>query len=54
MEDEVLFFMHTTFCIYDIKSIEENDHLWGAALTLTNENDENLRALAEPFQENSY
>jgi tetratricopeptide (TPR) repeat protein len=50
-EDEVLFSMHSVFRIRDIKSIGENDRLYQVDLTLTNDNDRDLRALTDRMEE---
>ena len=42
-EDEVLFSMHTVFRIRDIKSMGENHRLFQVDLTLTSDNDKDLR-----------
>jgi tetratricopeptide (TPR) repeat protein len=46
-EDEVLFSMHSVFRIRDIKSISENNSLYQVDLTLTNDNDRDLRELTD-------
>jgi tetratricopeptide (TPR) repeat protein len=46
-EDEVLFSMHTVFRIRDIKSMGENQRLYQVDLTLTNDNDKDLRSLTD-------
>ena len=46
-EDEVLFSMHSVFRIRDIKSMGKNDRLYQVDLTLTNDNDPDLRALTD-------
>ncbi|CAF1305618.1 unnamed protein product [Adineta steineri] len=46
-EDEVLFSMHTIFRIGDIKSMDGNNHLYKVNLTLTNDNDQDLRTLTD-------
>ena len=46
-EDEVLFSMHTVFRIRDIKSIGENRCLYQVDLTLTSDNDKDLRVLTD-------
>jgi tetratricopeptide (TPR) repeat protein len=46
-EDEMLFSMHTVFRICDIKSMGENQRLYQVDLTLTSDNDNDLRILAD-------
>jgi tetratricopeptide (TPR) repeat protein len=46
-EDEVLFSMHSVFRIHDIKFMGENNRLYQVNLTLTNDNDKDLRALTD-------
>ncbi|CAF3712512.1 unnamed protein product [Adineta steineri] len=53
-EDEVLFSMHTIFRIGDITSIDENNHLYQVNLTLTNDNDQDLRTLTEQIRQETY
>jgi tetratricopeptide (TPR) repeat protein len=50
-EDEVLFSMHSVFRIHEIKSIDENNRLYQVNLTLTNDNDKDLCALADSIGE---
>jgi tetratricopeptide (TPR) repeat protein len=50
-EDEVLFSMHSVFRIRDIKSMGENNRLYQVNLTLTNDNDEDLRMLTDRIGE---
>jgi tetratricopeptide (TPR) repeat protein len=50
-EDEILFSMHTVFRIRDIKPMGENDRLFQVDLTLTSDNDEDLRVLSKRIQE---
>jgi tetratricopeptide (TPR) repeat protein len=50
-EDEVLFSMHSVFRIRDIKSMGENNRLYQVDLTLTNDNDKDLRALTDRMEE---
>jgi tetratricopeptide (TPR) repeat protein len=47
VEEEVLFSMHTVFRIREIKSMGENNRLWQVDLTLSSDNDQELRALTE-------
>jgi tetratricopeptide (TPR) repeat protein len=46
-EDEVLFSMHTIFRIHDIKPMNENHRLFQVDLTLTSDEDQDLRALTD-------
>jgi tetratricopeptide (TPR) repeat protein len=50
-EDEVLFSMQTVFRIRDIKSIGEDKRLYQVDLTLTSDNDKDLRILTERIRE---
>jgi tetratricopeptide (TPR) repeat protein len=50
-EDEVLFSMHTVFRINDIKPMNENHRLVQVDLTLTGDNDEDLRILSDRIRE---
>ena len=50
-EDEVLFSMHTVFRIRDVKLIGENDRLYQVDLTLTSDDDKDLRALTNRIAE---
>jgi tetratricopeptide (TPR) repeat protein len=50
-EDEILFSMHTIFRIHEIKSIGENNRLWQVELTLTSNNDYDLRVHTEYIRE---
>jgi tetratricopeptide (TPR) repeat protein len=52
-EDEVLFSMHTVFRINDIKSIDGSNPLFEANLTLTVDNDQDLRVLTDHIREES-
>ncbi|CAF4237845.1 unnamed protein product, partial [Adineta steineri] len=54
MEDEVLFSMHTIFRIEDIKPIDESNHLYQVNLTLTNENDKDLRILTDQIRQETF
>ncbi|CAF0891276.1 unnamed protein product [Adineta steineri] len=49
-EDEVLFSMHTIFRIEDIKSMDGNNHLYQVNLTLTSDNDQDLRTLTDQIR----
>ncbi|CAF0895902.1 unnamed protein product [Adineta steineri] len=53
-EDEVLFSMHTIFRIGDIKPMDGNNHLYQVNLTLTNENDEDLRTLTDHIRQETF
>ncbi|CAF0819675.1 unnamed protein product [Adineta steineri] len=53
-EDEVLFSMHTIFRIGDIKSMGDNNHIYQVNLTLTNENDEDLRTLSDQIRQETF
>jgi hypothetical protein len=46
-EGEVLFAVHTVFRINDIKPMDENDLLFEVNLTLTSDNDQDLRVLTD-------
>ena len=50
-EDEVLFSMHSVFRIGQIKSIDHHDRLFEVQLTLTADDDEQLRKLTDRFEE---
>ncbi|CAF1422468.1 unnamed protein product [Adineta steineri] len=50
-EDEVLFSMHTIFRIGDIKPMDGNNHLYQVNLTLTNDNDQDLRTLTDHIRQ---
>ncbi|CAF0739070.1 unnamed protein product [Adineta steineri] len=53
-EDEVLFSMHTIFRIGDITTMDENNHLYQANLTLTNDNDQDLRTLSNQIRQETF
>ncbi|CAF1115420.1 unnamed protein product [Adineta steineri] len=53
-EDEVLFSMHTIFRIGDIKPIDGNNHLYNVNLTLTNDNDHDLRTLTDHIRQETF
>jgi hypothetical protein len=53
-EDEVLFAMHTVFRIDDIKPIRENNRLFEVNLTLTGDNDQDLRMLTDRIREETF
>jgi tetratricopeptide (TPR) repeat protein len=46
-EEEILFSMHSVFRIGQVKQLDENDRLWQVDLTLTGDDDPQLRALTE-------
>jgi tetratricopeptide (TPR) repeat protein len=50
-EDEVLFSMQSVFRIQDIKSMGEDNRLYQVDLTLTSDNDKDLRILTEQIRE---
>jgi tetratricopeptide (TPR) repeat protein len=53
-EDEVLFAMHTVFRIGDIKPMDEHHRLIQVELTLTSDNDKDLRLLTDRIQEETF
>ncbi|CAF4267310.1 unnamed protein product [Adineta steineri] len=53
-EDEVLFSMHTIFRIGDIKRMDGNNQLYQVNLTLTNDNDEDLRTLTDRIRQETH
>jgi tetratricopeptide (TPR) repeat protein len=53
-EDEVLFSMHTVFRIGGIKSMDENHRLVQVDLTLTGDNDKDLRELTDGIREETF
>ncbi|CAF1473876.1 unnamed protein product [Adineta steineri] len=53
-EDEVLFSMHTVFRIEDIQPMDENNALYQVNLTLTHDNDEDLRTLSDQIREETF
>ena len=53
-EDEVLFSMHTVFRIRDIKPMGENARLFQVNLTLTSDDDQDLRVLTDRIREESF
>jgi tetratricopeptide (TPR) repeat protein len=53
-EEEILFSMHSVFRIGQIKQIdEENNRLWQAELTLTDDHDSQLQELTKSIQEDT-
>ncbi|CAF3786331.1 unnamed protein product [Adineta steineri] len=53
-EDEVLFSMHTIFRIGDIEQMDGNNHLYQVNLTLTNDNDQDLRTLSDQIRQETF
>jgi tetratricopeptide (TPR) repeat protein len=53
-EDEVLFSMHTVFRICDIKPMDGNHRLFQVELTLTSDNDKDLRILTDRIREETF
>ncbi|CAF4161682.1 unnamed protein product, partial [Adineta steineri] len=53
-EDEVLFSMHTVFRIGDIKSMDGNNDLYQVNLTLTNDDDQDLRTLNDQIKQETF
>ncbi|CAF1255316.1 unnamed protein product [Adineta steineri] len=53
-EDEVLFSMHTIFRIGDIEPMKENEHVYEVNLTLTNDNDQDLRTLTDRIRQETF
>jgi tetratricopeptide (TPR) repeat protein len=53
-EDEVLFSMHTVFRIGTIEQLGSNTHLWQVELTLTSDNDPDLRVLTDRIREETF
>ncbi|CAF1383398.1 unnamed protein product [Adineta steineri] len=53
-EDEVLFSMHTIFRIGDIEPMDGNNHLYQVNLTLTNDNDQDLRTLSDQIRQETF
>jgi len=53
-KDEVLLAMHTVFRIRAIKPMDKNPRLFQVELTLTSDNDTDLRALTDRIQEESF
>ncbi|CAF1162907.1 unnamed protein product [Didymodactylos carnosus] len=50
-EEEILFSMHTVFCIGEIKQIETNNPLYQVELKLSADDDEQLRSLTKRIRE---
>jgi len=50
-EEEILFSMHSVFRIGKIKQFSDKPQIWEAELTLTDDNDSQLRELSETIQE---
>ncbi|CAF4218916.1 unnamed protein product, partial [Adineta steineri] len=53
-EHEVLFSMHTVFRIEDIQPMDGNNHLYQVSLTLTNDNDQDLRTLTDRIRHETF
>ena len=53
-EDEVLFSMHTVFCIGEITPMGGTNRLFQVKLTLTSDNDKDLRALTDRIREETF
>ncbi len=53
-KDEILFSMHTIFRINDIKPLDENERLFQVDLTLTGDNDEDLRILTDLIRKETF
>lgn len=53
-EEEILFSMHSVFRIGQIKQINGNSRLWQVDLTLTGDDDSELRALTECIREETF
>jgi tetratricopeptide (TPR) repeat protein len=53
-ENEVLFSMNTVFRIGEIKSMDKNDRLFQVDLTLTSDNDKDLRLLTDRIREETF
>jgi tetratricopeptide (TPR) repeat protein len=53
-EEEVLFAMHTVFRIGEIKPMGENHRLFRVELTLTSDNDQDLRRLTDRIREETF
>ncbi|CAF1350955.1 unnamed protein product, partial [Adineta steineri] len=54
VEDEVLFSMHTIFRIGDIQPMDGNNHCYQVNLTLTNDNDQDLRTLSDQIRQETF
>ena len=50
-EEEILFSMHSVFRIGEVKQLNGNPRLWQVELTLTSDNDPQLKQLTEKIQE---
>jgi Tfp pilus assembly protein PilF len=53
-EDEVLFAMNTVFRIRDIQPMDENNQLFEVELTMTNDNDKDLRQVTDCIREETH
>jgi len=54
VEDEILFSMHTVFCIGDIKPMDENNRLFQVNLMLTSDNDKDLCVLTDRIRKGAF
>ncbi|CAF1291173.1 unnamed protein product [Adineta ricciae] len=53
-EEEVLFSMHSIFRINDVKPMQGNEEVYEVELSLTSDNDEELRVLTEQIRKESF
>ncbi|CAF4220780.1 unnamed protein product, partial [Adineta steineri] len=53
-EDEVLFSMHTIFRIGDLEPMDGNNHVYQVNLTLTNDNDQDLRTVSDQIRQETF
>ena len=53
-EQEILFSMHSIFRIGNIRSMDKNQHLFQIELTLTSDNDKDLRLLTDRIREETF
>ncbi|CAF1292108.1 unnamed protein product [Adineta steineri] len=53
-ENEVLFSIHTIFRIGNIQPMDGNNHLYQVNLTLTNDNDQDLRTLSDQIRQETF
>lgn len=49
-EQEILFTMHTVFRVMDVKQVTNNNRLWKVQLTITNEDDPDIRILTNSIK----
>jgi tetratricopeptide (TPR) repeat protein len=54
MEEEILFSMHSIFRIGEVKQLDESNRLWQVELALTGDNDQQLHALTEQVQKETF